>query len=171
MVSAIVIPADSDEPLREIDTSQPDAITKAVGGFMEAVDLFDLGITIYVNESGLLQHLPFNSRVSFLWWYYFPGAAQRRARLVGDAVIVGLPDAHGADTELPVVARELLLTEADYLVEVRLVGDDQWRIGLPVRLDYWDALMWAILLLEQIPGGDDTRVVSAESREGIAGTV
>lgn len=159
MVTAIVIPADGEEPLREIDTSEPDAVGIAVGGFMEAVDIVDLGITVYVNESGLLQHLPFNGRVSFLWWYHVP-AARRHAMLVGDAVIVGLPDDHGADTEVPVATRELLLTEADYIVEIRLAGQYEWQVGLPVRLDFWDGLMWATLLLEQIPDAGDARVVS-----------
>ncbi|GAB2513197.1 DUF3846 domain-containing protein [Paramicrobacterium agarici] len=149
MVQGIAIPADPDEPLREFDTAAPDAIATAVGGLMEAVDLFDLGITIFVNESGVLQHLPFNSRASFLWWHQVPAA--RRSPPVGDAAIVGLPDDDGADTEVPAGARNLLFNDADYLVEVRLVGDDQWQIGLPIRLDYWDALMWATLLLEQVP--------------------
>lgn len=52
MVQGIVIPVDTDERLREIDTSQPDAIANAVGGLMEAVDLHDLGVTLYVNEFG-----------------------------------------------------------------------------------------------------------------------
>lgn len=161
MMRAIVVPADPDEPLRELDTAVPDAVGTAVGGFMEAVDLFDLGITIYVNESGLLQHLPFNSRASFLWWHYALGG-RRRSTLVGDAVIVGLPDGDGSDTEVPSEAWELLHTDAAYLVEVRLVSNDRWQVGLPVWLDYWDALMWATLLLEQIPGTDATRVVPAE---------
>lgn len=167
MVQGIVIPADAEQPLRLIDTTESDAIALAVDGFMEAVDIHALGITVYVNESGLLQHLPFNSRVSFLWWHYTLGG-RRRSALVGDAVIVGLPDNNGADTEVPATARELLLTSASHVVEVRFAGDDQWHIGLPVWLDYWDALMWATLLLEQIPGAADTRVVSVEPDERAA---
>ena len=167
MVQGIVIPVDIDKPLREINTAQPDAIARAVGGLMEAVDLYDLGITVYVNESGLLQHLPFNSRASFLWWYHVPRTRQR-SMLVGDAVIVGLPDEDGADTEVPAAARELLLAETHYRVEVRLTGDDRWRRGLPIRLDFWEAIMWAMLLLEQIPGAEDTRVVPVEPHEGAA---
>ncbi|KJL24873.1 hypothetical protein RL72_01596 [Microbacterium azadirachtae] len=167
MVHGIVIPADGESPLRRIDTTQPDAIGTAVGGFMEAVDIVDLGITVYVNESGLLQHLPFNSRVSFLWWHHVP-AARRRAMLVGDAVVVGLPDEDGADTEVPDATRKLLFTDADYIVEVRPIGQQQWQVGLPVRLEFWDALMWAALLLEQIPGAADSRVVPVEPHESAA---
>ena len=60
MVTGIVISSAIDEPVREFDTAAPDAIATAVGGLMEAVDLLDLGITIYVNEEGLLQSLPYN---------------------------------------------------------------------------------------------------------------
>lgn len=60
---------------------------------------------------------------------------------------------------MPAKARELLLTSDSYLVEVQLAGDDQWYVGLPVWLDYWDALMWATLLLEQIPGAGAIRVI------------
>lgn len=79
--------------------------------------------------------------------------------LVGDAVIVGLQDEDGADTEVPAAARALLLTEAHYRVEVRLTGEGRWRQGLPIRLDYWEAITWAMLPLEQIPGAEDSRVV------------
>lgn len=167
MVQGIVIPVDTDEPLGEIDTAQPDAIARAVGGLMEAVDLYEIGVTVYVNESGLLQHLPFNSRASFLWWYHVPRTRQR-SMLVGGAVIVGLPDEGGSDTEVPATIRELLLLEARYCVEVRLAGEHGWRLGLPIRLDYWEAIMWAMLLLEQVPGAEDTRVVPVEPHQGAA---
>jgi hypothetical protein len=167
MVQGIVIPVDTDEPLREIDTSQSDAIASTVGGLMEAVDLYDLGVTIYVNESGLLQHLPFNSRASFLWWYHVP-RIRRRSMLVGDAVIVGLPDEEGADTDVPAAARELLLAKTRYRVEVQLSGEDRWRQGLPILLDYWEAIMWAMLLLEQIPSAADSRVVPVNPHGGAA---
>ncbi|MFB8190369.1 hypothetical protein ACFC14_13660 [Microbacterium sp. NPDC055988] len=87
---------------------------------------------------------------------------------MGDAVIVGLPDEDGADTEVPASARELLFTEAHYRVEVKLSGEYRWRQGLPIRLDYWEAIMWATLLLEQIPGAEDARVVPVEPHEGAA---
>jgi len=37
-----------------------------VDGWIEAVDVPNLGITIYVNEEGVLRHLPFNPRASIL---------------------------------------------------------------------------------------------------------
>lgn len=161
MVQGIIIPVDTDEPLRGIDTAQPDAIANAVGGLMEAVDLYDLGVTVYVNESGLLRHLPFNSRASFLWWYHVPSARQR-ALLVGDAVIVGLPDDNGADTEVPTAARDLLLSPGRFRVEVRTAGDPTWHRNRATYPDYWEAIVWAMVLLERVPEVEDTRVVTVE---------
>jgi hypothetical protein len=72
---------------------------RCVDGYIEAVVVPDLDVTIYVNEEGLLRRLPFNSRASFLWWYYEPAA--RESLLVGDVVIVGWPDVDGESTDLP----------------------------------------------------------------------
>ncbi|MFD6699403.1 DUF3846 domain-containing protein [Microbacterium sp. NPDC060117] len=158
MVRGLVIPADDEQPLREIDVSVPDAVAQAVGGLMEAVDLIDFGATVYVNESGVLQRMPFNSRATFLWWYYVP-SSRGRARLVGDAIIVGLPDDDGADSDLPDAAHQQLLSQARYRVEVQIENEPIWR-RLPLTYpDYWEALMWAALLLQQIPDAADTRVI------------
>lgn len=161
MVTGIVIPAESGESLRELDTSVPHAIATTVGGLMEAVDLFVLGVTVYVNEEGLLRHLPFNSRASFLWWYHVPEARQR-AMLVGEAVIVGLPDDNGADTEVPTAARELLLSPGRFRVEVRTAGDPTWHRNRATYPDYWEAIVWAMVLLERMPEVVDTRVVPVD---------
>ncbi|PPG44391.1 DUF3846 domain-containing protein [Rathayibacter sp. AY2B5] len=161
MVTGIVIPAEVGEPLRELDTSVPNAIAETVGGLMEAVDLYDLGVTVYVNESGLLRHLPFNSRASFLWWYHVPSARQR-AMLVGEAVIVGLPDDNGADTDVPTAARDLLLSPRRYRVEVRTAGDPTWYRNRATYPDYWEAIVWAMVLLERMSEVEETRVVPVD---------
>lgn len=111
MVQGIVIPADAESPLRRRDFARLEAYQAAVGGWIEAVDLLNFGVTIYVNEEGLLRHLPLNSRASFLWWYHVPEMRQK-AMLVGDAVPIGLPDRNGNSTDLPDAVREILLSSA-----------------------------------------------------------
>lgn len=167
MVRGLVIPAEAADPIREIDVSVPDAVAQAVDGLMEAVDLLNFGATIYVNEEGLLRHLPFNSRASFLWWYHVP-AARQRTMLVGDAVIVGLPDDDGADTELPAEARSLLLATTPFRVEVRVVGDPKWYSNQATYPDYWEAIVWAMVLLERWTLAEDVRVIPVQSDEGAA---
>lgn len=72
----------------------------AVGGWIEAVYIPSIGVSVYVNEEGLLQQRPFNARPTFLWWVHVPEVRQR-ATLVCDAVVVGLPDRTGDPTDVP----------------------------------------------------------------------
>lgn len=67
MVRGIVIPADAEKPLEQRDFAQLEDYQAAVDGWIEAVDIHGLGVTVYVNEEGLLRHLPPNSRASCLW--------------------------------------------------------------------------------------------------------
>lgn len=106
MVRGIYLPADDREKLVVHDFAGAEDYTRCVDGYIEAVDVPDLGIRIYVNEEGLIRRLPFNSRASFLWWYYVPAA--RESLLVGDAVIVGCPDADGETTDVPEAVLQLL---------------------------------------------------------------
>ncbi|SIS19789.1 DUF3846 domain-containing protein [Microbacterium sp. RURRCA19A] len=99
MVQGIIIPADNTAPLRAAILDSLEDYQRAVGGWIEAVDIPDLGVTIYVNEEGLIRDLPFNRRATFLWRFHVPQA--RDARLVGDIVVVGLADDDGENTELP----------------------------------------------------------------------
>ena len=158
MVTGLIIPASATAPIREIDTSQGNSIARAVDGFMEAVDIEPLGITVYVNEEGLLRHLPFNSRATFLWWYHVPWM-RHRDRLVGDAVIVGMPDSDGADTEIPEDARRFIESRAQFRREQLMIDTDGWQIDSTVYDDLWEALADAMVFLNVFPGIADVRVV------------
>lgn len=163
MVSGICVPAVAESPLEEREFADLKDYQTAVGGWIEAVDLPSFGVTIYANEEGLLRHLPFNSRASFLWWYHVP-AARQKAMLVGDVVIVGLPDCHGNSTDVPIVVRELLLAPATYRVEVRTFDDPKWYSNQATYPDYWEALVWGMVLLERWTAAEDVRIVRVESK-------
>lgn len=158
MVSGIVIPADAEQPLEQRNFAQLEDYQAAVDGWLEAIDLPSLGVTIYVNEEGLLRHLPFNSRASFLWWYHVPTARQS-TMLVGDAVVVGLPGRNGESADVPDAVRELLLSPASYRVEVRTVGDPKWYGNQATYPDYWEAVVWAMVTLERWTLAEDVRVI------------
>lgn len=160
MVQGIVIPADAEAPLELREFATLEDYQAVVGGCIEAVDLLDFGVTIYVNEEGLLRHLPLNSRASFLWWYHVPEARQK-AMLIGDAVVVGLPDRSGKNTDLPATVRQLLLLPARFHVEVRTVGDPKWCRNQATYPDYWEAMV----LLERMAEAVDTRVIPVEPNE------
>lgn len=171
MVRGICLPADDREELVVRDFASADDYMRCVDGYFEAVDVPDLGVTIYVNEIGLLRRLPFNSRASFLWWYYVPAA--RESLLVGDAVIVGWPDAGGESTDVRAPVLRLLTDPVEYGITVRLdsapgrdvhplsrlaqivlpltAGDPSLLMSSARFANYFDALAWAVLLEQRWP--------------------
>ena len=87
--------------------------------------------------------------------------------LVGGAVLAGMPDRNGESINLPDAVRELFFATARFRVEVKVAGDRRWRTDHLIYPDYWDATVWAMVLLEQ--GGffaEDVRVRPAEP-EGV----
>lgn len=164
MVQGIVIPADAESPLEQRDFARLEDYQAAVGGWIEAVDLHDLGVTIYVNEEGLLRQMPFNSRASFLWWYHVPEARQT-TMLVGDAVLIGLPDRKGDSTDVPREVQNRLLTATRYRIELKLAGESGWHRNPASFSDYWEALVWAMVLLERIHDAVDVRVSPVDPDE------
>lgn len=59
MVEGIIIPADDTVPLTAAALDSLDDYQRAVSGWIEAVDVPDLGVTMYVNEEGLIRDLPY----------------------------------------------------------------------------------------------------------------
>lgn len=164
MVNGILIPADADRVSERRGFLTLDDYQTAVGGRIEAVDLPDLGISIYINEEGLLRQLPFNSRATFLWWYHVPEARQK-AMLVGDAVVVGQPNRKGDSTDIPSEVGTMLLDPGVWRVEVRTVGDPKWYGNQMTYTDYFEALVWAMLTLERWSAAEDVRVVPVSDDE------
>jgi hypothetical protein len=115
MVRGLVIPADSNSPVHIRDFAHLHDYQVAVDGWIEAVDIPPLEATVYVNEEGLLRHLPFNARATFLWWYELPQVRQQ-AMLVGDAVMIGLPGLDGESTDLPRATLTLLTEKSPWAV-------------------------------------------------------
>lgn len=163
MVTGIVVPAAAEQTLEEREFANLEDYQAAVGGWIEAVDLPDFGVTIYVKDEGLLRQLPLNSRASFLWWYHVPAARQKRM-LVGDVIIVGLPDSYGDSTDVPAGVRELLLAPATYRVEVQTFDDPKWYSNQATYPDYWEALVWGMVLLERWTAAEVVRIVRVESK-------
>ena len=136
---------------------------RAVGGWFEAVDIPDLGVTMYVNEEGLIRDLPFNRRATFLWRFHVPQA--RDARLVGDVAVVGLTDDEGESTELPSELRQRLLEPSVYRVRTREHGGSRWNEEPIDRDDYVETVIWAALLQEMSPALE----VHIERVDGVVG--
>ena len=149
MVRGIIIPADNTAPLGTATLDSLEDYQRAVGGWIEAVDIPDLGITMYVNEEGLIRDLPFNRRATFLWRFHVPQA--RDARLVGDVAVVGLTDDEGENTELPSELGRRLLEPGVYRVRTREHGASRWHEEPIDRDVYLETVVWAALLQEMSP--------------------
>lgn len=149
MVQGIIIPADNTAPLRTATLDSLADYQRAVGGWIEAVDIPDLGITMYVNEEGLIRDLPFNRRATFLWRFQVPQA--RDARLVGNVAVMGLTDDEGESTEPPIELRRRLTEPGIYRVRTRELGTKRWHEEPIDRDDYLETVVWAALLQEMSP--------------------
>lgn len=145
MVQGIIIPATDTQPPRQQSFGELEDYQRAVGGWIEAVDLPSIGATLFVNEEGLLRGLPFNRRAAFLWWHCVP-QARGKARLVGDAALVGSPDKSGESTDLSPALMTSLLDKGAYVVETRSPGDQRWRPGPESHEEWIEAVVWATLL-------------------------
>ncbi|SIS10855.1 DUF3846 domain-containing protein [Microbacterium sp. RURRCA19A] len=149
MVQGIIIPADNTAPLRIATLDSLEDFQRAVGGWIEAVDIPNLGVTMYVNEEGLIRDLPFNRRATFLWRFHVPQAHD--ARLVGDVTLVGLTDEEGENTEPPSELGRRLLEPGVYRVRTREHGGSRWHEEPIDRDDYLETVIWAALLQEMSP--------------------
>lgn len=170
MVNALRIPADADEPITKLEVSKLEGYQAAVGGWIEPVDIPELGVTIYIHEEGLMLDLPFNSRATLLWWYFVPEARQK-AILAGPALVVGLPDRNGDSTDIPVHAAEMLTEAGIWRVQAHMPGIEQWYESQQPYDDYFEAIVYAMVIVERWEEVDDVRVVPVlpESAEALAG--
>lgn len=180
MVKGIYVPADDSKSLEVRELENLEDYQAAVDGWIEAVDVPALGVTIYANEEGLIRRLPFNPRASFLWWYHVPGA--HHAMLVGDVIIVGAPDEDGDGTDAPEEIVDLLTVAREYAVAIRIGGsstpsesdgklssvllplihgDPSWCLSLTRHEDYFSATAWAVVFRERWADAVDVKVVSS----------
>ena len=180
MVKGIYVPADDSEALEIRELEKLEDYQEAVDGWIEAVDVPSLGVTIYVNEEGLLRRLPFNPRASFLWWYHVPGAHQ--TMLVGDVVIVGPRDDNGDGNDVPEEVVDLLTVTREYAVAVQIGGvsapsesdgrlssillplthgDPSWCLSLTRHEDYFSAAAWAVVFRVRWADAVNVKVVSS----------
>lgn len=147
MVQAIVIPANDTHPIEPRDLRTLEDYQTEVGGWIEHVDLPDIGVTLVVNENGIAERLPFNRRATFFWWFH-QGYGRGRVRLVGNVVLVGLEDTDGDPTDIPAAIAELLLVPGEFAVEARRCGETEWRSDPSLHPSYTEAVVWACMVQE-----------------------
>lgn len=159
-ISAIVIPADEQIPLRQdrIVTSNLDDYQRLVGGHLEILTFESPPATMYLNSEGKNLELPVNRRATMLLW-----AHDQRFRyldyIAGDAFLVGPVDAHGDDTGVSDEFVHRLLEARHFRVEVQTRGDPQWY-GNELRFDDWtEAYGYVLELGRRWTQVEDLRIV------------
>ncbi|SFS14708.1 protein of unknown function [Agrococcus baldri] len=186
MTTAVWIQADTIWSPSIIEVDEMADYQSLVDGWVEALQVPSLGITIFVNEEGRLRRLKFNARASLLWWQRTPEA--RNQMICGDAVIVGTPDATGKSTDAPDDLVTMLTEDGLFAVLVKIPYEDQgvyvdpvtgtsnhvvplppsmegWYVCQGMYPDYFSAAVWAMLIEERWASVDDTKVASVAGME------
>lgn len=104
---AAIIPADPSQPIRIEDIEDNfETLGALVGGFIETVGAQAIAASMYVNEEGKIHSLARNDRATLV------ANVSRSIRstdyIAGDAVLLGLYDNEGNDTDLPLASIALL---------------------------------------------------------------
>ncbi|VXB66961.1 DUF3846 domain-containing protein [Frigoribacterium sp. 9N] len=162
MVKGLWVPVDDNAPIEQRELAGLDDYQDVVGGWIEPVDVPSLGVTIYVNEEGLIRQLPLNPRATFLWWFHVPQARQK-AMLVGDALLVGMPDRRGESTDVPDAVIALCASRRKRRIEYLTESDARWRQGDVGHDDVWEAMVWGMVLLERAADVKNVRLAPFEA--------
>lgn len=104
---AAIIPADPATPIRVEDIEDNyKALGAVVGGFIETVGAQAIAAAMYINEEGKMQGLARNDRATLV--ANVSSSIRSTDYIAGDAVLLGLYDDEGNDTDLPLASLALL---------------------------------------------------------------
>lgn len=161
MLTAIVIPADPAEParLQQLNKRDVDAFRALVGDHLQVLNLERPAATMYLNDEGKLDGLPFNPRATALLWAHNP-AFREEDVIAGDAFIVGVPDRHGDDTSAPTELVDLLFHTKRYRVLVQGEGDEKFYGHLRPFDSWFEAYGFGVHLVRVFSQLQDVQVVA-----------
>lgn len=161
MLTAIVIPADPAEPARleQLDKRDVDAFQALVGGHLQVLNLERPAATMYLNDEGKLDGLPFNPRATALLWTH-NSAFRREDIIAGDAFILGVPDRHGDDTTAPTELVDLLFHTKRYRVLVQNEGDEKFYGHLQPFDSWFEAYGFGVHLVEMMSQAREVQIVA-----------
>ncbi|ARP71761.1 DUF3846 domain-containing protein [Streptomyces pluripotens] len=166
MLTAIVIPADPAEPARleQLDKRDVDAFRALVGGHLQVINLERPAATMYLNDEGKLDGLPFNPRATALLWAH-NAAFRDQDVIAGDAFIVGVPDRHGDDTTAPTELVDLLFHTKRYRVLVQGEGDEKFYGHLRPFDSWFEAYGFGVHLVRMFSQLQDVQIVAETEDE------
>ncbi|KUM38978.1 DUF3846 domain-containing protein [Arthrobacter sp. EpRS71] len=159
MPLGILIPVDMDKPLelKQLDGLRP--LQEAVGGLIEPMTIERPEATIFVNEEGVLMDVPVNRRASLILWV---GLTRYRsaAPILGDAVLIGVPNDDGVTQDVPYFYRHLLLEAKHFRVQMQPIDDMMWRQHDKVFTDWITAYNTVLRYAEKNALVNHVRVVA-----------
>lgn len=160
MITAIVIPVDPDQPIRQqqLNKSDLDAYRQIVGGNLELVHFAEPPAGMYINDEGKLDGLPFNHRATALLWAH-NSAYRDRDIIVGPAFILGSPDHRGDDTSAPDDLANLLFNTERYRLQVQADGSGNWHGNELVFTDWFTAYQEVLDLAQRWTLVQEVRVI------------
>jgi len=161
-ITAIVIPADEDQPLRveQIPQVGLDEKQRLVGGYLQAINLETPPATVYIDDEGKIKEKPLNYRATRILWVH-NALFRFRDVLMGDVFIVGPPDKEGDDTPAPDELVQLLGKTDQYAVELQNKGEERW---FRFPLEFTDSKSAYTCAIDQAARWDavqDVRVIAA----------
>jgi hypothetical protein len=163
-INTIIIPADDEMPLEQgkLDPMNIQSYQWHLGGTVQALDLDRPAASLYCNEEGKLEGLPFNGRATMLLWMHNP-ALRFHDAIVGDALVVGPVSARGRDTDVPDAFTQMFFGEPRLKVEVRVRDNPTWH-GNDMRFRQWTEAYAYLLMFSRRWGRavTDIRVVPDE---------
>lgn len=161
MITAIVIPVDPTQPIRQqhLDKRDLDAYRQIVGGNLEVINLDRPPASLYFNEDGKeIYGDRVNARATtFLWAHN--SAFRGHDVIVGPAFIVGPPDDESDDTTVPDDLVYLLFNTKRYRIQVQVDASKGWNDNQEVFDNWFEAYIYGVVLVQQQPLVKETRVV------------
>jgi len=160
MLTAIVIPVDLQQPIRQqqLNEHDLDAYRQLVGGHLEVINLDRPPASLYFNEEGKLLELPVNIRATTILWAHH-SAFRGKDAIMGPALIVGPVDRHGDDQTAPPDLIDLLFHTTRYRVQVQTQDDNSWRSNGRVFTDCFEAYAYGVHLAQSRSLVSEVRIV------------
>lgn len=165
IIKGVRVPADEDQPLEivEFERNNITAIQHFVGGWFQVVDIERPDASIFCDEEAKLKQSPLNRRATLIWWTNWTAARQVDA-LMGDCLIVGLPDEEEGNTQsVPDELVDLLFHQGQFRYEVLVTGETSWHGNQVVLDDVFQAFNDGLALAERWHLVEHVRVVAVKS--------
>jgi len=166
MITAIVIPADLDKPVRQqqLNRTDLDAYRQVVGGNLQLVHFGQPEAVMYMNEEGKAEGMALNHRATALLWVYNP-AFRGRDVVVGPTFILGPPDGRGDDTSAPDDLVDLLFKVRRYRIQIQTGRTSGWHTMKTVFTDWFLAYQEALDLVVERTLVEEVRVIPEPDEE------